>query len=141
MTISGYLTRLQKENGHGHMCGMNMDHASGQLEIQSQRSRVLQSILGRVSGDLGVATPSSQCVLGCTYSEPLSPLLSYVWRAQHEINGPQTGLQGTHGFHKEVLGVPAAGDLELAGLHAPIILPYVNQGSFHFYLLHILNYK
>lgn len=46
-----------------------------------------------------------------------------MWRAEHEISGSQTGLQGTDGLHKEALGVPAAGDLELAGLQAPIILP------------------
>lgn len=46
------------------------------------------------------------------------------------ISGSQTGLQGTHEFHGEASGVPAAGDIEITGLQAPACLPYVNQGSF-----------
>lgn len=33
------------------------------------------------------------------------------------------------------------GDIEPAGPQAPACVPYISQGSFHFYLLHILNSK
>lgn len=33
------------------------------------------------------------------------------------------------------------GNIELVRLQAPACLPYINQGSFYFYLLHILSSK
>lgn len=49
---------------------------------------------------------------------PLSPFLFCIVKAQKEISGSETGLQGTHGFHKEALGAPPTVEHELVGLQA-----------------------
>lgn len=112
--ISGNFTRLQKENGCGTVCRMNVDCADGHPEIQPQRSKALQSILGWVSRALALSPlcPPAHCVAldesHPAHSGALSPLLFYMMRVQDEVDGSQTGLQGTHGFHREALGVPVA---------------------------------
>lgn len=56
------------------------------------------------------ALPPAACVglgeLSLAHFGPPSPFLFCMVKAQKEISGSQTGLQGTHGLHKEDLEVP-----------------------------------
>lgn len=75
------------------------------------------------------------------HSWALSPLLFSMMRAQDEISGSQTGLQGPMGSTEKLCESLLKEGIESARRQAPACLPYVSQGSFYFYLLHVLNSK
>lgn len=85
LPVSGYLKAL-KENGSGRVCGMNVDCASGHLEIQPQTwSRAQQRVLSWGLGNREPTVPPAHCgALGKLHpacSEPLSFLLFHMKRA------------------------------------------------------------